>query len=131
LDRSDKSLAVTGSRGDSVSSDRAGKYPTRLQAPVQQLTQIRRIQMSTVIVIHEVDDVDHWVASPKRAEFFGAHGMTVRTFVDPAGGNRVGVIVENVPSLDALTEALAGPDAAAAMAHDGVRPDTVQMFVAS
>lgn len=87
--------------------------------------------MSTVIVIHEVDDVDHWVASPKRAEFFGAHGMTVRTFVDPAGGNRVGVIVENVPSLEALTEALAGPDAAAAMAHDGVRPDTVQMFVAS
>ena len=87
--------------------------------------------MTTVMVVHAVDDVAQWLASPKRAEFFAAHGMTVRTFVDPAGGNRVGVIVENVPSLDALQEALGGPDAAAAMAHDGVRADTMELFVPS
>lgn len=89
------------------------------------------LRMTTVIAVHEVDDVAHWLASPKRAEFFAAHGMTVRTFVDPTGGNRVGVIVENVPSLDALQEALGGPDAAAAMQHDGVRADTLELFVAS
>ena len=87
--------------------------------------------MTTVIAVHKVDDVDHWLSSPKRAEFFGAHGMTVRTFVSPGGGNRVGLIIENVPSLEALDEALKGPDAAAAMEHDGVRPDTVELFVAS
>ena len=87
--------------------------------------------MTTVIAVHDVDDVAHWLSSPKRAEFFAAHGMTVRTFVDPNGRKRVGVIIENVPSLEVLTEALQGADAAAAMKHDGVHPDTVELFVAS
>jgi hypothetical protein len=43
----------------------------------------------------------------------------------------VGLIIENVPSLEALTEALHGDDAAEAMKHDGVIPDTVELFVAS
>jgi len=87
--------------------------------------------MTTVIAVHEVDDVAHWVSSTKRAEFFGAHGMTVKTFVDPGGKNRVGLIIENVPSVDALKKSLEGPDAAEAMKHDGVHADTVEIFVAS
>jgi len=87
--------------------------------------------MTTVIAVHEVDDVAHWVSSTKRAEFFGAHGMTVKAFVDPGGKNRVGLIIENVPSVDALTKALEGADAAEAMKNDGVHPDTVEIFVAS
>jgi hypothetical protein len=87
--------------------------------------------MTTVMVVHQVDDVDHWLHSPKRAEFFGPLGMSVRTFVDPKGGNRVGVMIENVPSLEALSEALSTPDAAATMKHDGVHPDTLELFVAS
>lgn len=87
--------------------------------------------MTTVIAVHEVDDVAHWLSSSKRAEFFGAHGMTVRTFISPSGGQRVGLIIENVPSLEALTEALQGADAAEAMKLDGVIPETVELFVAS
>ena len=87
--------------------------------------------MTPVIALHDVDDVAHWLSSPKRAEFFAAHGMTVRTFVSPGGENRVGVIIENVSSLEALTEALQGADAAEAMKYDGVHPDTVELFVAS
>ncbi|MDH3464173.1 MAG: hypothetical protein OEM32_11170 [Acidimicrobiia bacterium] len=87
--------------------------------------------MTTVMVVHEVDDVEHWLNSPKRAEFFAAHGMSAKTFVPPGGGNRVGVIIENVPSLEAFDEALKGDDAAAAMEYDGVRPDTIELFVAS
>lgn len=87
--------------------------------------------MTTVIAVHEVDDVKHWLSSSKRAEFFGAHGMKVKTFVDPRGGKRVGVIIENVPSVEALTAALQSDEAAAAMKHDGVHPDTVELFVAS
>ena len=87
--------------------------------------------MTTVIAVHNVDDVAHWLSSPKRNEFFGARGMTVRTFVSPDGGNRVGLIVDNVLSLEALTAALQGADAAEAMKHDGVHPGTVELFVAS
>src|SRR5205085_6295934 len=41
--------------------------------------------MPTVIGYHHVKDKDHWLASPKREEFFGPLGVTnIRTFVDPA-----------------------------------------------
>ena len=80
--------------------------------------------METVLVFHEVDDVEHWLASPKRDEFFGPRGMTVRTFRDPEGSNRVGLIVE-VPDMDTWREALQSDEAAEAMKYDGVRRDTL------
>jgi len=86
--------------------------------------------MTTVIIFHEVDDVDHWLSSPKRDEFFNPHGMTVRTFVDPEGTNRVGLIAQ-VPDMDTLQKALQTDAAAEAMQHDGVRPDTIVMLVQS
>jgi len=86
--------------------------------------------MTTVLVFHEVDDVDHWAKSTKREEYFGPLGMTARPFSDPTGSNRVGLIVE-CPSLDALHEALQGQGAADAMKFDGVRPETLLMLVAA
>ena len=84
--------------------------------------------MPTLLVFHEVDDVDHWLASPKREEFFGPLGMTVRTFRDPAGSNRVGLIAE-VPDIAAWEAALQTEAAAEAMKFDGVRPDTIVALV--
>jgi len=86
--------------------------------------------MMTVMIFHEVDDVDHWLASPKRDEFFNPRGMSVRTFVDPTGTNQVGLIAE-VPDMDTLNEALQTEAAAEAMKHDGVRPDTIVMLLES
>ena len=86
--------------------------------------------MPTLLVCHEVDDVDHWLASPKREEFFGPLGMTVRTFRDPEGSNRVGLIVE-VPSIEAWQAALESEEAAEAMKFDGVRPETIIGLVES
>ena len=86
--------------------------------------------MATMIVFHEVNDVDHWLASPKREEFFGPRGMTARTFIDPEKANRVGLIVE-APDVDTFRRALESKDAAEAMKHDGVRPETVVMLVES
>jgi hypothetical protein len=80
--------------------------------------------MPTLMVVHQVDDVDHWLASPKREEFFGPRGMSVRTFVDPQSPGRVGLIVE-VPSIEAFEQAIAEPEAAEAMKHDGVQPATI------
>jgi len=50
--------------------------------------------MGTVMIFHEVDDVDHWLTSPKREEVFGPLGITIRTFVDPDTPNRVGLLAE-------------------------------------
>jgi hypothetical protein len=80
--------------------------------------------MQTLLVFHEVDDVDHWLASPKREEFFGPLGISTRAFRDPSGSNRVGLIVE-VPDIETWDRALQTPEAAEAMKHDGVRPETI------
>jgi hypothetical protein len=84
--------------------------------------------MATLLVIHEVDDVEHWLASPKREELFGPLGMTARTFRDPEGSNRVALIVET-PDLAAWQEALETEEAAEAMRFDGVHPETIVGFV--
>jgi hypothetical protein len=86
--------------------------------------------MATLMVFHEVDDVDHWLASPKREELFGPMGMTARTFVDPEKTNRVGLIVE-VPDMETFQRALDSEQAAEAMKFDGVRPETIVMLVES
>jgi hypothetical protein len=84
--------------------------------------------MPTMIAFHEVDDVDHWLHSSKREEVFGPLGITARTFVDPEGSNKTGLIAE-VPDLAALQELMQTDEAAAAMKHDGVRADTVIFLV--
>ena len=80
--------------------------------------------MPTLIAFHEVDDVDHWLASPKRAEVFGPLGITVRTFRDPEGSNRVGLVAE-VPNMAVFQEMMQSEAAAEAMKFDGVRPETM------
>lgn len=85
--------------------------------------------MPTVLAHHEVKDTDHWLASPKRKEFFGPLGVTnIRTFVDPGNRNRVGVMLD-VPDLDTVMAAMQSPEAADAMAYDGVLPETVVFLV--
>jgi hypothetical protein len=85
--------------------------------------------MPTVIGHHEVKDRDHWLASPKREEFFGPLGVTnIRTFVDPENPSRVAVLMD-VADMDALMAAMQSPGAAEAMDHDGVLPETLVMLV--
>ena len=85
--------------------------------------------MPAVIAHHEVKDTKHWLASPKREEFFGPLGVTnIRTFVDPQNPARVAVLMD-VPDLDALAAALQTEAAAAAMANDGVLAETLVMVV--
>jgi hypothetical protein len=84
--------------------------------------------MPTILVVHEVDDVDHWLTSPKRDELFGSLGYTVRTFVDRADGHSVGLIVEGA-GIDVFDEAMKTDAAADAMKYDGVRPETVRVLL--
>ena len=81
--------------------------------------------MPTLFGYHDVKDFDHWVSSPKRAEIFGPMGITnIRTFVDPENSNRVGLMMD-VPDMEAFAAMMQTPEAAAAMEHDGVLPETL------
>lgn len=86
--------------------------------------------MATVLIFHEVDDVEAWLASPRREEIAKQMGFTFRTFVDPAGSNRVGVLVE-VPDLDAFFAMMADPASMEPARLDGVRLDTAVALVES
>ena len=84
--------------------------------------------METLMVFHEVDDVEQWLASSKREELFGPLGIQVRAFRDPQGSNRIGLIVET-PDLATWHKALQTDEASEAMTHDGVRRDTLLELV--
>ncbi len=85
--------------------------------------------MPTIFGHHDVKDTDHWLASPKREEFFGSLGVTnIRTFVDPENRTRVGVMMD-VPDMDALVAAMETQGAADAMEYDGVLPETLVILV--
>lgn len=85
--------------------------------------------MPTVIAHHEVKDTAHWLASTRREEFFGPLGVTnIRTFVDPQGSSRVGLVMD-IPDMDAVMAAMETQAAAEAMEHDGVLPETLVILV--
>lgn len=85
--------------------------------------------MPTIIAHHDVDDADHWLASPKRGEFFATVGITnIRTFTNPLNPTQVAMLLD-VPDLDTLLGALESEAAGAAMQHDGVHPDTLVLLV--
>jgi hypothetical protein len=85
--------------------------------------------MPTIIGHHDVKDTDHWLASPKREDFFGPLGVTnIRTFVNPQNRTQVGIMMD-VADMDALTAAMSSTEAAAAMEYDGVLPETLVILV--
>jgi hypothetical protein len=80
--------------------------------------------MPTVVAVHEVDDVDHWLSSPKREEIFGPLGITVRTFRGDEDSKQVGLIAE-IPDMAVWQEIMQSEAGAEAMKFDGVRPETL------
>jgi hypothetical protein len=86
--------------------------------------------MPTILGHHDISKgKDHWLSSPKREEVFGPLGVTsIRTFVDPQNPSHVAVVMD-VPDLDAFTAAMQSDAAAAAMAYDGVLPETLVILV--
>ena len=85
--------------------------------------------MPTIIGYHDVKDTDHWLASPKREEFFGPLGVTnIRTFVDPENRTRVGLLMD-VADMDAVMAAMETEAASDAMEYDGVLPETLVILV--
>jgi len=86
--------------------------------------------MPKLIITHEVDNVDHWLASPKRQEVFAGVAENIVTYVHPTEANKVGLTM-SVDDMDALGALLQSDVGAAAMKHDGVRPDTIVMLISA
>ena len=85
--------------------------------------------MPTVVAHHDVKDTAHWLASPKREEFFGPLGVTnIRTFVDPQNPTHVALMMD-VADMDAVMAAMETEAAAEAMDHDGVLPETLVILI--
>ncbi len=85
--------------------------------------------MTTVIGYHDVKDQKHWLASPLREKFFGPLGITsIRKFIDPQNPSRVAIMMD-VPDMGKLQAAMQTPEAAEAMASDGVVASTLVILV--
>jgi hypothetical protein len=71
----------------------------------------------------------HWLASPKRKEFFGLIGVTnIRTFINPTDATSVALMMD-VPDMEKFGAAMQSKDSADAMSCDGVLPDTVVVCI--
>ena len=78
---------------------------------------------------HRVTDTDHWLASPRREEFFGPLGVTsIRTFVYSQERTRVALVMD-VADMDAVMAAMQTPVMGEAMAYDGVLPETLVLMI--
>ena len=84
--------------------------------------------MPKLIATHEVDDVAHWLSSPKREEVFASVASNITTFVDPSRANHVGLSMDvaDMAAFEAVMQSEAG---AVAMAYDGVRRGTLAVYV--
>lgn len=85
--------------------------------------------MPTIVAHHRVKDQKHWLASPKREEFFGPIGVTnIRTFINPTDPTSVALMMD-VPDMEKFGAAMQSKGAADAMAYDGVLPETLVVCV--
>jgi hypothetical protein len=82
------------------------------------------VPMATMLILHDVDDVEHWLKSPKREELFGPLGITARTFRGAEGSKQVGLIAE-IPDMAVWEQTLQSAAGAEAMKFDGVHPETI------
>jgi len=118
----------TSANDESLLSNR--RYAAALSVK-QPLFSARRMEttMPTIVAHHKVKDQKHWLASPKRKEFFEAIGVTnIRTFINPTDPTSVALMMD-VPDMETFGAAMQSKGAADAMAYDGVLPETVVVCI--
>ncbi|NOX28734.1 MAG: hypothetical protein GXP35_01580 [Actinobacteria bacterium] len=87
--------------------------------------------MIHIIATHEVDDVEHWFTSPLRKELFEPRGIKATAFRDPEGNSTLTAVLIEAPDMETFQRILAEPKSQEAAASDGVRLDTLKVFVAN
>jgi len=92
-----------------------------------------KMSMVHVTITHEVEDADHWFAAwsgeNSRHKAFKAHGAKhVHTMQDPNNPNMTALIIA-VADMDTFKAFLESEEGQAAAAEDGVKMDTMVMYV--
>jgi ketosteroid isomerase-like protein len=87
---------------------------------------------ATMIVTHEVEDFDHWLAAwqgeHSRHEMFAEHGVPgTRLFQSVDDPNTIAVLMD-VTDMDAMQAFLSSPEGATAKAEDGVKDSTMKAY---
>jgi uncharacterized protein (TIGR02246 family) len=86
----------------------------------------------TLVVTHEVDDFDHWLAAWQgddgRPSDFAAHGISgARTFQNQGDPNLIALVLD-VADMDAWASFMQSEAAQTAMSEDGVKKNTLRTF---
>jgi len=89
-------------------------------------------KMTHIMITHEVDDAEHWLAAwrgeDSRHKLFKENGaMRVHTFRSADNPNLTGLVV-GVRDMEALQAMLESEEGKAAAAEDGVRMDTINLL---
>ncbi len=86
--------------------------------------------MPTVIVLHDVDDVDHWLdLTEARGTVWAPAGSRRARSAARSGSNHVGLVAE-IPDMRGLAGDASSPrQAPTAMKFDGVRPETIRILM--
>jgi ketosteroid isomerase-like protein len=112
---------------DIYNSDRPAK---KMKSDMDMMS--RMAKMTHVMITHEVDDAEHWMAAwrgeDSRHKLFKENGaMRVHTFVSADNPNLTGLVI-GVRDMEALQAMLASEEGKAAAAEDGVRMDTINLL---
>jgi len=88
-----------------------------------------KMDMPHLMIMHEVDDADHWMAAwtgeDSRHKLFMDNGAArVHTYRSADNPNLTGLVI-GVKDMDALNAMLSSEEGQAAAAEDGVRMDTI------
>jgi hypothetical protein len=85
--------------------------------------------MTKVVITAQVDDLDKWEKGFRtHGELFKGQGVTSPVLTGTSEDNEVAVY-EEVDDISVIQANLESPETIEAMANDGVRRDTVKLFV--
>ena len=85
--------------------------------------------MARIIVTAEVEDLEKWEAGFRtHGDLFKRQTVSTPIGIGSKPGNQVALYMEP-ENLDAFMELFEAPDTAEAMAFDGVKRDTVRLYV--
>ena len=85
--------------------------------------------MTKIVLTAQVDNLEEWEEGFRtHGNLFKSQGLASPILIGTTGDNEV-ALYEEVAYFDSFTKALESPETAEAMAHDGVRRETVKIFV--
>ena len=108
-------------------------YNSDLPAPAPEPAPMANMPMTHLMISHEVEDADRWLAAwegeDSRHKLFEDNGAAhVHTFQNSDNPNLTGLVIA-VNDMAALTAMLESEQGRVAAAYDGVKMDTMKVFV--